>query len=102
MLISERLCKLENEAFSMAELATRFNQTKQAVLKWLHLAVIRHPLDRFISGFVDKCVVKATWRDHEERCNGCRNNLTCFVHSQFRRMQNFAAGEELNSFDDRH
>uniref|UniRef100_A0A915EH63 Sulfotransferase n=1 Tax=Ditylenchus dipsaci TaxID=166011 RepID=A0A915EH63_9BILA len=65
---------------------------------WLHLAVVRDPIHRFLSAFVDKCVLERTWRRFPARCNRCQTNMTCFVDRQFERMVQFAAGARLNSF----
>ncbi|KAK6037834.1 hypothetical protein COOONC_24661 [Cooperia oncophora] len=41
--------------------------------------VIRHPIDRFLSGYVDKCMNDLTYYTAEERCFGCRDDMKCFV-----------------------
>ncbi|KAK6043949.1 hypothetical protein COOONC_18546, partial [Cooperia oncophora] len=41
--------------------------------------VIRHPIDRFLSGYVDKCMNELTYYTEKERCFGCRNDIQCFV-----------------------
>uniref|UniRef100_A0A914W4N0 Carbohydrate sulfotransferase n=1 Tax=Plectus sambesii TaxID=2011161 RepID=A0A914W4N0_9BILA len=44
-----RFCKVKNEGYQPdPELLHASN--------WTHIAVVRHPVDRFLSGFVDKCV----------------------------------------------
>ncbi|KAK6756367.1 hypothetical protein RB195_014652 [Necator americanus] len=42
------------------------------------IAFIRHPLDRFLSGFVNKCILK-TSNEEEDHCFGCAESLSCFV-----------------------
>lgn len=42
------------------------------------LAFIRHPIDRFLSGFVNKCILKGPY-EYLEYCFGCKSNLNCFV-----------------------
>ncbi|VDO05014.1 unnamed protein product [Haemonchus placei] len=41
--------------------------------------VVRHPIDRFLSGYVDKCMNELTYYTEDERCFGCRNDMRCFV-----------------------
>ncbi|PIO60739.1 hypothetical protein TELCIR_17757, partial [Teladorsagia circumcincta] len=41
--------------------------------------VVRHPIDRFLSGYVDKCMKELTYYTEEERCFGCQNDMQCFV-----------------------
>ncbi|RCN35085.1 hypothetical protein ANCCAN_19067 [Ancylostoma caninum] len=43
-------------------------------------SVVRHPIDRFLSGYVDKCVREAS-RDY--RCYGCNEDLNCFVEKLY-------------------
>ncbi|EYC41677.1 hypothetical protein Y032_0560g3473 [Ancylostoma ceylanicum] len=42
------------------------------------LAFIRHPVDRFLSGFVNKCILK-TANEGADHCYGCGANLSCFM-----------------------
>ncbi|KAK5974391.1 hypothetical protein GCK32_021608 [Trichostrongylus colubriformis] len=42
-------------------------------------AVVRHPIDRFLSGYVDKCMKERTYFTEKERCFGCQNDMRCFV-----------------------
>uniref|UniRef100_A0A7I4Y7W8 Carbohydrate sulfotransferase n=1 Tax=Haemonchus contortus TaxID=6289 RepID=A0A7I4Y7W8_HAECO len=42
-------------------------------------AVIRHPVDRFLSGYVDKCLKDLTYYAEENRCFGCQKDVHCFV-----------------------
>ncbi|KAI1701317.1 sulfotransferase family domain-containing protein [Ditylenchus destructor] len=99
----KRLCRFSNEAFSIEHLTEKFNVSSEDELKtWLHLAVVREPVDRFLSGFVDKCVREKIWRRFPKRCNECQQNISCFLEREHTRMMGFARGERLNSFDDRH
>ncbi|VDO82143.1 unnamed protein product [Heligmosomoides polygyrus] len=41
------------------------------------IAVIRHPIDRFLSGFVNKCLRPSTTEEYD--CYGCGQSLSCFV-----------------------
>ncbi|KAI6242489.1 hypothetical protein M3Y99_00215000 [Aphelenchoides fujianensis] len=67
---------------------------------WLHLAVVRDPLDRFLSGFVDKCLRKPRGKYF---CNGCRSNMTCFLEREYKRIQSqLRTGKLTHDFDDRH
>ncbi|KAI6198660.1 hypothetical protein M3Y96_00542800 [Aphelenchoides besseyi] len=67
---------------------------------WLHLAVVREPIDRFLSGFVDKCVRKP---DGKKYCNGCHSNITCFLITEHDRIQRQIKSRKfIRSFEDRH
>nr|CDJ81858.1 Protein of unknown function DUF595 domain containing protein [Haemonchus contortus] len=42
-------------------------------------AVIRHPIERFLSGYVDRCV-------NRQYCLGCSSDLRCFVDMLYRTL----------------
>ncbi|KAI6208078.1 hypothetical protein M3Y96_00076600 [Aphelenchoides besseyi] len=98
-VFSGRFCARKNEAYAfMARVPDGLNRTSE----WLHLSVSREPVERFVSGFVDKCLIEKIYTKRRGTCNGCRDNVTCFLEREYDRMRRFAKGERLNSFDDRH
>ncbi|VDM79365.1 unnamed protein product [Strongylus vulgaris] len=67
---------------------------------WMHTMVTRDPVDRFLSGFVDKCV-----RAHMpgEYCNGCKANMTCFIIKEYERMIAEVNKDRFTrTYEDRH
>ncbi|WKY08171.1 hypothetical protein Q1695_007567 [Nippostrongylus brasiliensis] len=62
--------------------------------------VLRHPIDRFLSGFTDRCY-NAPIKEHnpppEEVCLGCKQNLTCFLDRLHSELVNF--NESANRSD---
>ncbi|ETN69510.1 hypothetical protein NECAME_05223 [Necator americanus] len=67
---STRYCYKDNTFYNFpdAQASTKGNQTM--------FSLVRHPIDRFLSGYVNKCIMEAP-KDH--RCYGCNENLNCFV-----------------------
>ncbi|EGT40749.1 hypothetical protein CAEBREN_22727 [Caenorhabditis brenneri] len=65
------------------------------------LAIIRDPVERFLSGFVDKCIHEA--RNKDERCYGCDRDMVCVLQEQYKRFQ-LIVDAKLTSFsyEDRH
>ncbi|CAI4222453.1 unnamed protein product [Auanema sp. JU1783] len=66
-----------------------------------NFAVVRDPVDRFISGFVDKCVNEAD----RGFCYGCNKDLHCFTITQYNRFKAYTMGqlgEEKMGFEDIH
>ena len=49
-----RTCRTRNEALEMGNIPEKF---KIGLDEWLHIAAVREPVERFISGFVDKCLL---------------------------------------------
>ncbi|EYC42347.1 hypothetical protein Y032_0534g3061 [Ancylostoma ceylanicum] len=52
--------------------------------EWKFAMVTRDPADRFLSGFIDRCI-----RVHED-CYGCGNNMTCFIEAEYRKAAEYA------------
>ncbi|KAI6203293.1 hypothetical protein M3Y94_00539400 [Aphelenchoides besseyi] len=97
-----RFCFHKNEYSDIFKarksLATQTNRT--TATNELLMAIVREPVDRFLSAFVDKCIRKPT---SESYCNGCRANMTCFVLSEHERMmKQVSRGKLIRSFEDRH
>ncbi|PAV91821.1 hypothetical protein WR25_18981 [Diploscapter pachys] len=58
------------------------------------LAIVRDPLDRFVSAFVDKCVIenKDILVDFAKHCYNCGKNISCFVSRQYQRAFGYTKG----------
>ncbi|KAF1769506.1 hypothetical protein GCK72_001323 [Caenorhabditis remanei] len=59
-IYGERLCKDQNE---FTELKKIGNWQKMSLF-----AVVRNPIDRFVSGFTDKCLREKVWKKYKQRC----------------------------------
>uniref|UniRef100_A0A914X1V1 Sulfotransferase n=1 Tax=Plectus sambesii TaxID=2011161 RepID=A0A914X1V1_9BILA len=48
-----------------------------------HLAIVRDPISRFVSAFVDVCIINTFEKEYPEKfktlCFSCRSNMTCFL-----------------------
>lgn len=53
-------------------------------------AVVRHPIDRFLSGYLDKCHRDLTYYTAEERCFGCGGDMRCFIEKMHRILIEFS------------
>ncbi|EFO84742.1 hypothetical protein CRE_03825 [Caenorhabditis remanei] len=94
-IYGERLCKDQNE---FTELKKIGNWQKMSLF-----AVVRNPIDRFVSGFTDKCLREKVWKKYKQRCAQCKTNLTCFVDKMYDRMFKFAKSPYKGiDFDDSH
>ncbi|CAJ0588821.1 unnamed protein product [Cylicocyclus nassatus] len=78
-----RFCKYLNEYSSLSEIESKFNSSLE---DWTMIAVLRDPLERFVSGFTDKCLREMVWRYYPKRCLGCYTNLTCFMEKLYDKM----------------
>ncbi|KAI6182317.1 hypothetical protein M3Y97_00367000 [Aphelenchoides bicaudatus] len=98
-VFNKRFCKNKNEALSFMG---RIKRGLRVANEWIHISASRDPIERFISGFVDKCMTERIYRKRLGTCNNCEDNVTCFVEQEYIRMQRFVRGERVNNFDDRH
>ncbi|KAL6733998.1 hypothetical protein Aduo_004587 [Ancylostoma duodenale] len=55
---------------------------REMARKYMRFALIRNPFERFLSGYVDKCLNEKNFSP-QVRCLGCRYNLRCFVSRLF-------------------
>ncbi|KAI6198296.1 hypothetical protein M3Y99_01888200 [Aphelenchoides fujianensis] len=85
------LCEDLNESWFFMNGSTDLKEINE----WLHLAIVRDPFERFISGFVDKCIIERTFTraNRKTACNGCGSSIVCFIHREYDRMMRFARGE---------
>ncbi|PIO64247.1 hypothetical protein TELCIR_14131, partial [Teladorsagia circumcincta] len=64
-----------------------FDEAKETLGENMTLfAVVRHPIDRFLSGYVDKCHNEIFYYKKDERCFGCRDDMRCFVEKLFKTL----------------
>ncbi|KAE9547031.1 hypothetical protein FO519_009757, partial [Halicephalobus sp. NKZ332] len=76
-----RFCGGFNEAKSIDAIKAKENSnyTDENAHLWTHTVVIREPMERFVSGFLDKCVVEKIWLNHKWTCFGCKEDVSCFL-----------------------
>uniref|UniRef100_A0A0N5A1U7 Protoheme IX farnesyltransferase, mitochondrial n=1 Tax=Parastrongyloides trichosuri TaxID=131310 RepID=A0A0N5A1U7_PARTI len=99
-IFNRRSCGKKNEGTDIEEIKRKFMKNDK---DWIFIAVIRDPLERFVSGFVDKCVINREWLKDKRKCGGCRMDIKCFLEYLYDRMYRRSVnGERLNNFDDQH
>ncbi|RCN45842.1 hypothetical protein ANCCAN_08139, partial [Ancylostoma caninum] len=115
-----RFCEGLNEYNSLNVVNSHFHVT---LPNWSMIAIVRDPVDRFVSGFVDKCLrhfcrisgSKFGRSSHFVAMDAERSatisqkseqffqNLTCFMEKEYNRMMKLAAEfRKSGNFDDDH
>lgn len=108
-----RLCRGDNTFRHLKSVEKRFNATKMN--GWSFSMITRDPIDRFVSGYVDRCIRFVASKNFDvslslfrvaegpSPCNGCDKNMTCFILSEYERFKKQATkGVLTNTFEDRH
>ena len=86
-----RLCKGINEAKKLSTLKEKSNSnyTEENASHWTHIVIVRDPLERFISGFLDKCRIHKIWETQNRyHCFQCKDDLSCFLKRLDEHMRN--------------
>uniref|UniRef100_A0A158PC55 Carbohydrate sulfotransferase n=1 Tax=Angiostrongylus cantonensis TaxID=6313 RepID=A0A158PC55_ANGCA len=85
----------KNEYGSIRALRPFRNQTSGKDISWLNIIVTRDPLERFISGFINKY--------REEVCYNCGNNIQCVMERQYERLMGVSQTPSLHhTVEDSH
>ncbi|RCN35504.1 hypothetical protein ANCCAN_18634 [Ancylostoma caninum] len=76
------LCFGENQFHDFDRMTQRLKI--ENLLGWRLTMVTREPADRFLSGFIDRCIRVG------DDCYTCGNNMTCFLEAEYQRAEEYA------------
>uniref|UniRef100_A0AAF5DAF5 Sulfotransferase domain-containing protein n=1 Tax=Strongyloides stercoralis TaxID=6248 RepID=A0AAF5DAF5_STRER len=78
----------------------------QLMKTYTNVVFIREPIERFVSGFVDKCLIAKDFiKIDPTYCYGCKTNLKCFVNRFYNRIKQQILSpkkKHIDTFDDAH
>ncbi|CAI5455558.1 unnamed protein product [Caenorhabditis angaria] len=99
--LQTRFCRDKNEYFDVATVRSMYNISLVGN-DWSFSMITRDPIDRFVSGYVDRCI-RIRQPNGTIQCNGCRWNLTCFVETEYKRMMEISnRGKVRRTMEDAH
>lgn len=80
------VCKNHNKYNSLKKEAKKFSDgnIKNFLSEYKSIVIVRNPIQRFISAFTDKCVIRYT--ESGGRCYGCFDDLKCFINTLYNRL----------------
>ncbi|CEF70697.1 Sulfotransferase family and Domain of unknown function DUF23 domain-containing protein [Strongyloides ratti] len=90
------MCKRYNRYYKMDKVIKTFmngNNTK-FFKEWKNLLVVREPISRFISGFVQLCVLKIGLSNDHPYCYKCEKNMYCFLKRLYYDLINVEKGKK--------
>ncbi|CAJ0950996.1 unnamed protein product, partial [Mesorhabditis belari] len=92
-----RFCKGKNEYTSFRA----FKNMKPGIHQsWTNFVLVREPTERFLSGFINKCIGDA---NRENPCYNCDKNITCVLERQYESLQQIAQGKKFwHTVEDSH
>ncbi|XGW26058.1 hypothetical protein V3C99_007011, partial [Haemonchus contortus] len=82
-----RFCEGKNEFKSVMAMERGLQSDGPQFDKWKFTMVTREPVDRFLSGFIDRCIRVG------DSCFGCGINMTCFLEEELKRATKYAYGD---------
>ncbi|CAJ0956312.1 unnamed protein product, partial [Mesorhabditis belari] len=58
--------------------------------KWTHYMLIREPMERFVSGFINKCINEK----RKTMCYGCGDDMLCLMKAVYQKLQLVSNGKK--------
>ncbi|CAJ0941411.1 unnamed protein product, partial [Mesorhabditis belari] len=106
-LWSKRLCgkSIEYNGFPLKNDSDQRRDQTTLPKDWNFLAVVREPISRFISGYINKCIIERQSRTkYAKNCYSCAGNMTCFVGKLYKNAKMFvqAKGKKYLSYEGKH
>uniref|UniRef100_A0A0N5BR67 Sulfotransferase family-containing protein n=1 Tax=Strongyloides papillosus TaxID=174720 RepID=A0A0N5BR67_STREA len=98
---NRNICKSNNRYYEMDKVIEKFssNNSTQYFSDWKNLLVVREPISRFLSGFVQLCVLNIGLDSNHPYCFGCGRNMHCFLTHLYHDLLNVSKKKKKsNSF----
>uniref|UniRef100_A0A0N4Z6P8 Sulfotransfer_1 domain-containing protein n=1 Tax=Parastrongyloides trichosuri TaxID=131310 RepID=A0A0N4Z6P8_PARTI len=86
-----RLCHSRNKYKSMKTVIDTYSKgnDKDFFNNWKNILVVRDPISRFISGYVQLCVLSIGLPANHSNCFKCGKNMHCFLGKLYNKIKTF-------------
>uniref|UniRef100_A0A0K0FVG8 Carbohydrate sulfotransferase n=1 Tax=Strongyloides venezuelensis TaxID=75913 RepID=A0A0K0FVG8_STRVS len=64
------------------------------------LAIVRDPIERFISSFTSKCIIEQPWKLHPGNCLKCSDNVTCVIDNVYKKLKEISLDHSKLKYHD--
>uniref|UniRef100_A0A0N5BJ11 Sulfotransfer_1 domain-containing protein n=1 Tax=Strongyloides papillosus TaxID=174720 RepID=A0A0N5BJ11_STREA len=92
-----------HESLSIMQKTYRAGGVKNMFKNYQMLMIVRNPIDRLISGFMQLCYFRIYLKPNEDYCYGCGRNFNCFVSKLQKELWKVAKNKMIpNQFHDYH
>uniref|UniRef100_A0AC35TMV6 Sulfotransfer_1 domain-containing protein n=1 Tax=Rhabditophanes sp. KR3021 TaxID=114890 RepID=A0AC35TMV6_9BILA len=92
---THNFCSNESEVnFGMKSVLDKFDDNERFFKDYAMVAIIRDPVERFVSGFIDKCIVEKSYIKRIGSCDGCKEDIRCVVERIYKKYVSY--GNETN------
>uniref|UniRef100_A0A0K0EBV8 Sulfotransferase domain-containing protein n=1 Tax=Strongyloides stercoralis TaxID=6248 RepID=A0A0K0EBV8_STRER len=93
---NRHICKDRNRHRQMDDVIKKYsnNNSSEYFNDWKNLLIVREPISRFISGFVQLCVLNIGLPLNHPYCFGCGNNMHCFLSHLYNDIRKVGSGKK--------
>uniref|UniRef100_A0A0N4Z5Z9 Sulfotransfer_1 domain-containing protein n=1 Tax=Parastrongyloides trichosuri TaxID=131310 RepID=A0A0N4Z5Z9_PARTI len=90
------ICTKDNRYNQMKDVIKTFEEgnSTQYFSTWKNLLIVREPISRFVSGFVQLCVLNIGLPVNHPYCFGCGKNMQCFLTRLYQDIRNVVIGKK--------
>uniref|UniRef100_A0A0K0EVE8 Carbohydrate sulfotransferase n=1 Tax=Strongyloides venezuelensis TaxID=75913 RepID=A0A0K0EVE8_STRVS len=88
---NRHLCQRRNRNLFMTDVIKKYsnNNSTKFFDEWKNIYVVRNPISRFISGFIQICVLKIGLPSNHPYCFNCKRSMNCFLTKLYSRLLKF-------------
>uniref|UniRef100_A0A0K0EJB7 Sulfotransferase domain-containing protein n=1 Tax=Strongyloides stercoralis TaxID=6248 RepID=A0A0K0EJB7_STRER len=95
--------KYRYKSLHKMRIAQKLSSVDKMFKKYEMLMIVRNPIDRLISGFMQLCYFRIYLKPNEDYCYKCGKNLSCFINKLQDELWAVTRNEKIpNQFHDYH
>uniref|UniRef100_A0A0K0ENU7 Sulfotransferase domain-containing protein n=1 Tax=Strongyloides stercoralis TaxID=6248 RepID=A0A0K0ENU7_STRER len=76
----ECISKMKYKSLESLIMKLNYINVNEFYKDWILLLIVRNPIERFLSGYVDKCTLQKRIKKPSKMCLYCVSNIKCFIN----------------------